>query len=152
MNKKLLHKSLLYTLLLLCSFTLPSCEEEDEEAEAWLSGIWYVVDKSYNCPYDYNDTFYFYPDGRLEIEGWRDLERGYWEIKYDRSYRRSILYIYLSDEYAPTISAEMDAEGHSFINLYIHDQDYGGYDLTLRRVRYTYHAPEAQKTVNDSIR
>lgn len=134
-------KKLPYLLLTLCLIFLPSCEEEDPEAEAWFSGTWYVVDYSYGCPYEFNDTFVFYPDGNLRIIGW-NYERGYWEIRTLGNTSR--LYIYfVGDRYYPTITGEFDNVGRSYIRLYVQDQDYGEYWLVLRRVPYPYRRSDA---------
>lgn len=135
MNTHTLSRKFSYLLLLLFLLLLPSCEREDPRAEAWFSGVWYVTDYSYNCPYEYNDTFRFYPDGTLRVSGW-SYERGYWEIRSTASTTR--LYIYfVGDGYYPTIVGEFDEVGHSYIRLYVEDQDYGDYWLVLRRSRYS---------------
>ncbi len=135
-------KKLPYLLLALCLLILPSCEEEDERAEAWFSGVWYVVDYSYGCPYEYNDTFVFRPDGTVRIHGWY-YESGYWEIRSTSATSR--LYVYFSGEYSPTIVGEFDDVHRSFIRLFIDDRDYGSYWLVLQRAPYRRTLPESGK-------
>ena len=130
-----------------CLLSVTSCEPDDWYLSAWwedtswetdrriedaMTGFWFLsyAEVDYGeCPYRYDDEFYFRPDGLFEVRGSQGFnEKGRWYVEHGR-----VVVDFYNQRDEDIVGRIRDLTRH-FVALDIKDYDYGSrYYLELKR-------------------